>query len=149
APVLTELVIAQLLGNGDGGTYAKERAAIDVEGWRNAVGVTGDRADSFRRKLEDPGELEATLRRIIAEALRDFSSALGPIIAWIFEADIADLLSLRPPNSSELRLATKAANPDMEIVDRYRWIVDRFSTTFFTQWTRTSLHLEYRWSQGL
>ncbi len=150
APVLETLVVTQLLGAEAASVFERDRSVIDVEGWRRAFGLSGDRAAAFGRILEDPGELEATVKRVIYEAIYDVASVLGPVVGWIFATPIDDVLTLRSPSSEELEsvlLSGTTVGP--EILADYRWIVDRFSTTFFGQWATESLHSEYRWAQGL
>lgn len=150
APVLATLVVLQLLNAKDAALFERERSTIDVEGWRQVFGLTGERAHAFEKVLEDPAELEAAIKRVLSEALHDVSSALGPVVSWVFTAPIKDVLTLRPPRVTELEeLLVTDPVVDHEVILEYRWVVERFSTTFFGQWSTKSLHLEYLWIQGL
>jgi hypothetical protein len=70
APVLGTLVVVQLLGDDDASSFEQERSAIDVEGWRRAFGLSGDRAQAFNRAMDDPQSLR--------QLLNGFSSMLYP-----------------------------------------------------------------------
>ncbi len=70
---------------------------------------------------------------------------MAPALAWVLVAPRDALLTLRAPTEAELGEALKQTPPDSAVLEQYRWIVDRFSTTRLADWFDPSLHLELRY----
>jgi hypothetical protein len=148
APVFGTLVAAQLIDDGES-RFGQERSSIDLEGWRRVFGL-GDTEPEAPERLSDPDQLEEAIKRVLFGALNDALSALGPVVAWVFSAEIDDVLMLKPPSSAKLEdLWSSGPTVGPELMPEYRWIIDRFSTTFYSLWATESLHMEYRWTQSL
>lgn len=147
APIVGSIVVAQLLGDADAVAFERERVAIDVEGWRRAFGLARESVRALNGRL-NRSEDEVAIKSLLFDALRDIPSVLDLGVSWVFTADIVDIFTLEPPTPNELDADIRKASVDEEVIAQYRWIVDRFSTTFIHQWATPSLHSEYRWSQG-
>lgn len=84
-------------------------------------------------------------------ALVDYISAVfdGPVSrrldAWIETSSIEDVLTWKPPSSDAELLA---ADFDVEDVEAWTWLVDRFTQTYLDRWSTSSLKCEYRFVQG-
>jgi hypothetical protein len=109
---------------------------MDVEGWSAALGI----------KLPNLASMEPT-----SDEVREFlSDVVAPAIArmssWIHTASLDDLVNLTPPSAGTL--TSTPASVDLTLRQQYRWAVDHFATTFYGDWTTSSLHYEFRWFEG-
>ena len=95
-----------------------------------------------------PVEITGSFERDFANVAKEnLFQCIPKLVTWAISAPLEDLATLKPP--SDLALPTGATNPpDEDLVTQYRWIIDRFSTTFIRDWATESLHYEYRWLHG-
>lgn len=78
-----------------------------------------------------------------------FFSAVGvDLLPWMLSAPLNDILSLSPPTRAQMTDAPPPDPSDQELVELYRWAVDRFSVTNLRDWTLSSLQHELRWICG-
>lgn len=68
------------------------------------------------------------------------------LVRWICTASVSDLVKLAPP--PEIIPEDPACAPTGGLFDQYDWAVDHFSSTFYSEWSTTSLHYAYRWLSG-
>jgi hypothetical protein len=64
---------------------------------------------------------------------------------WVGTAPLEHLLSWRSPEQIDPQSLAAFKPLSLEVVKRYRWIVERFTETFLANWSTSSLHLEFRW----
>jgi hypothetical protein len=69
------------------------------------------------------------------------------ILNWVATASIEDLLELTPPTTI-IEAPSGDTSSDRVLQDQYGWAVDHFSSTFYSEWSTTSLHYAYRWLSG-
>jgi len=74
---------------------------------------------------------------------RDVLKAVGihGIVAWIFSANIDDLVHLRLAQSSDDLASARVPRRDPDAT----WLVDRFTVTYMQHWTQTSWAEEWRY----
>ncbi len=72
---------------------------------------------------------------------------LPRLMNWIATASLDDLLELTPP-SAIIPESPDSSFPNDELDAQYSWAVDRFSSTFYSEWSTSSLHYAYRWLSG-
>lgn len=68
---------------------------------------------------------------------------------WVEHAPMADILSLRAPDTElarEIRLASAAA---ADVRGPYVWLIQRTNVEALDRWATESLHYEYRWQNDL
>jgi hypothetical protein len=70
------------------------------------------------------------------------------LTSWVFDAPMNELLSLQPPSAQALATSREVPRPSREVLERYEWLIDHFSTTDLSQWATESLLLEHRWMEG-
>lgn len=99
-----------------------------------------DEEGRVRCTIESP-DFERTLTALITVVVE----YLDP---WIRCASVADLLSLRAPTAEWLESKAPGAPPEIEIIEAYRWMVERFSVTALEEWSTESLHREYKYVEG-
>jgi hypothetical protein len=125
-------------------------AQSTVAGQTRPGGVSSTTADVWwtaldlpeRPTLPDtpaPAQIQTLLREIIAPSL-------PRIMGWISTAPIDSLLEMTPP-SGTLPDYPDDSFPE-ELQARYAWAVDHFSSTFYSEWSTSSLHYAYRWLSG-
>jgi len=97
--------------------------------WEPRPRILGDRATG--------PTLDFVMRRLHNAASQAFISQ------WLAGATLRELItwSGRPAYPSCLEVP-------VEIVERYVWVVERMTSTFFGRWTTSSLRLEQQWSDG-
>jgi hypothetical protein len=86
----------------------------------------------------------AEIRGLIKEAI---GPSLPRLMNWIATASLDDLLELTPP-SAVIPESPDSGFPDDELDAQYSWAVDHFSSTFYSEWSTSSLHYAYRWLSG-
>lgn len=103
-----------------------------------------DLLDSLMRLDDlDPAAVEPT-----SAGLRAPLEAIIPsVLLWSQNASLASLISLQAPTLDWIR-NQELVETEEAILQPYQWMIDRFSITSLTDWTESSLHLEYRWSKG-
>ena len=73
----------------------------------------------------------------------------GPVAqhldAWIATASVEDILMWRPPRVDPESIFTE---PDVEDIEVWTWVVDRFTQTYLDTWSLSSLKREYAFVQG-
>lgn len=106
-----------------------------AQAWLNLLEPRLERAGLSR---DEPALPEITFGSFVSIAVQD-------LVPWILWAPLDDLLSLEPPTEDELSSAPHPDQIDQELMDQYRWAVERFAVTALTEWTTSSLHLELRW----
>ena len=79
------------------------------------------------------------------EMLQAINAVTASTLAIIAQAPLPVLLKVDPEGHSDID-PEGPREPDMDMVDVYRWLVERFSETFLEDWSTKSLHQEYRWA---
>ncbi|MEU9246372.1 hypothetical protein [Streptomyces sp. NPDC048385] len=117
-----------------------------------AVGISSGQLSDWAKILPQPeitpvgdGASTEEFESGVADAIVTISPV---IVAWVCNARLDDIVSLKPPDAEEAKEALDSPPPDSELFEKYRWLVDRFSETFLRDWSTPSLHLEYRWISG-
>ena len=148
-PVISGMVAIHVLGEEAVGLLA-ERSGVEIEQWRRVFGIGPAARRMAAPALDDDSlDFSATVGAALTRSLMNASRGIGPAVAWVHTADLADVLTLRPPSDGELdMLAAWRPSLPSETGNEYRWLVDRLSTTFLTSWETSSLRLEYRWNAG-
>jgi tetratricopeptide (TPR) repeat protein len=82
--------------------------------------------------------------------VRVISAVSNEIVAWVAASPLDNLLTLQAPPADFLDSLSKADTelPPTNVLNEYRWVVERFSLTRLTQWSTSSLHLEHEWQNG-
>ncbi|MFD8218311.1 tetratricopeptide repeat protein [Streptomyces sp. NPDC059697] len=118
----------------------------------SAVGVSVEELSAWANVLPKPkitpitdDESTDEFQSGVAESIVTISPM---IVAWVCNARLDDIASLNAPGADEIKEALDSPPPEVELFERYRWLVDRFSETFLRDWSTPSLHLEYRWLMG-
>lgn len=94
-------------------------------------------------------EFDISAETISRADVSGFFSAVGlDLLPWMLSAPLDDILSLSPPTLAQMADAPPPDPSDLEMVELYRWAVDRFSVTTLRQWTLSSLQHELRWMCG-
>lgn len=71
------------------------------------------------------------------------------IYPWIASAPLDTVLRLAPPTPAQLAaMAAETPVPEWDVLEDYRWVVDRFAITDLQDWAESSLHHEHRWLTG-
>lgn len=86
----------------------------------------------------------AEVRGLMEEVIRP---SLPRIMSWIATASINELLEVTPP-PAVIPADLDSGFPDEELQAQYAWAVDHFSSTFYTEWSTSSLYYAYRWLSG-
>lgn len=102
------------------------RRGVDTEAWGRVLGQVAP-------DTKDPIE---------------FAHALAPLFMWVLVAPADRLISLDAPSDNEAQAALRGKLPPSDLMEQYRWIVDRFSSTHLEDWTEKSLHLEFQYLSG-
>jgi TPR repeat protein len=110
-----------------------------AQAWRDLL---GDRLPD-RLPNVDSSNVEAS-QATIAGVIQRVAVPLG---SWALSAPLADLLRLTPPESEE-EAVRAVGRVDQRLFVQYRWAAERFSITRLADWTTSSLHAEYKWTQG-
>ncbi len=87
-----------------------------------------------------PAEVHTMLTEIVLPSM-------PRLMNWISAASIDDLLDLAAP-SDVISDDPRSENLDDELHAQYAWAVDHFSSTFYSEWSTSSLHCAYRWLSG-
>lgn len=114
---------------------------VDVAGWESLLGPahpgvegeTGGVCNCCAKAVGDSYILTGAMHQ------------MAPVFAWVFEASVDELLSLRPPSKDALELGMARRPPERSLFTTYRWLVDRFSTTNLRDWEDQSLHFEHQY----
>jgi hypothetical protein len=71
-------------------------------------------------------------------------------IAWASEARLADIFSWRaPPPSALPRIEARSRDhSDVEDIEIQIWLLERWTQSYYDDWSSKSLRLEYRWALG-
>lgn len=78
-----------------------------------------------------------------------FLEGATTIYPWIASAPLETVLRLTPPTPAQLAAMTaETPIPERDVLEDYRWIVDRFAITDLQDWAESSLHHEHRWLSG-
>jgi hypothetical protein len=86
-------------------------------------------------------DVEDITSDVIAKAL---SEAHASMDVMVNQAPVRVLLKIDPEPEAGF-MGTRSDSLKEELIDSYRWLVERFSETFLKEWSTESLHLEYRW----
>ena len=78
---------------------------------------------------------------------RVIQPATSRILSWMATASIDELLNLAPP-SEVIPIDPNREFPDFELQEQYAWAIDHFSSTFYSEWSTSSLHYAFRWLSG-
>jgi hypothetical protein len=127
APLFFRQVVAPVMGP-EHTARADELMAqrgIDLDGWADLLGQPSTPVNAA-----------------------SLAEAIGPAVLWVLAAPVGRLMTLKAPTPDELSEAIDRDAPDSALLEQYRWLVDRFSTTRIQDWELTSLHLEYRFTVG-
>lgn len=110
----------------------------DADKWWDALSLPP--RPTFR-DTPNPTEIRDLITRVI-------QPRIPRIINWIAtEASVDDLLELTPP-SSVLPESSDNGLLTSDLHDQYAWAIDHFSSTFYSQWSTSSLHYAHRWLAG-
>jgi tetratricopeptide (TPR) repeat protein len=83
--------------------------------------------------------LDVTEARLQASFESDFFRLVSGWFAW---APFDRLISYSPPSTDEF---LNPPHTDQEERDRIQWMTERFTQTYLSDWSETSLHLEWRY----
>src|SRR6266568_17806 len=86
----------------------------------------------------------AEVQRLVAGVT---AIGVGRLLNWIATASLEDLLNLAPPAELIAEEADSGVHED-ELQAQYRWAVDHFSSTFYSEWATSSLHYAFRYLAG-
>lgn len=70
------------------------------------------------------------------------------VATWVQTADLEDVLGWRAPSAGRFTMETLQVGPSPAEVEHGRWLFDRFSKTYLTDWQESSLQHEWRWLHG-
>jgi hypothetical protein len=132
APVSSALILKLIVGEDS----AVE--GVEAQAWCAALGI--DLPEPFKEK----SPIHEIVDRFTALIIPSFSR----IRHWGDTASLDELIKLTPPPPGGLISAIAPAPSDRVLREQYRWIVDRFATTFYGDWETSSLHNELRWLDG-
>lgn len=72
---------------------------------------------------------------------------LARLVNWIVTAPVQDLVELIPP-AEVIPEPPSEDFFDDDLLEQYKWAVDHFSSTFYSEWSTSSLHYAHRWLAG-
>ncbi len=78
----------------------------------------------------------------IMELTHDWHSRVQ---TWAQQVDIEDLIGWECPTSEYFNALVESSAPENDLVSHYKWVVDRLTQTYLSDWEDSSLHHEYRW----
>ncbi|MGC5660373.1 hypothetical protein ACN261_08205 [Micromonospora sp. WMMD723] len=106
--------------------------------------------EKIRKFPKDPEAAYESIRGLLAgHGAGPVTVAFARVICWATNvANLESLLALSAP-SQEVVAGVPVTAPDEEMMRAYRWIVDRFSSTYYSEWATESLHSEWRWQRGI
>ena len=129
-----------------------DRESQDINAvWRTIFQLDHPAVKEKISKLpQDPEAVYESIRGLLAgHGAGPVTVAFARVICWATNvADLDALLKLSAP-SQEVVAGVPVTAPDEEMMRAYRWIVDRFSSTYYSEWATESLHSEWRWQRGI
>ncbi|WP_141216136.1 MULTISPECIES: hypothetical protein [Nocardiaceae] len=128
APVAVSLAVEQIFGEGMG-------SVPDTKRWRSVLNLdtvlTAGTAGSRPAPNHEIGRL---VGKVIPTLLR-----------WVHWAPITDILSLTPPSTEQIEDLSSSTEPDVNVVEQYMWLVDRWTEPRLAAWYPKSIEYEFRW----
>lgn len=118
-------------------------------GWRSVFQLDHPTVKrQIQRFPQDADAVYESIQGLLVGSGGPASIAFARVLSWATDANLAVLIQSTPPSQEEVA-RTSLLPPDLETVKAYRWIVDRFSSTYYAEWATESLHSEWRWQRGL
>lgn len=139
---LVDLLVAELLPGGATDTSS------GLSGWRRVFRMDDPRVQArVPGILRDQGDVQSAVRGLIGDGI--LAPALEAAARWACSADLELLLAFSSPTEEQLAEARLSPPLDLELMRAYKWAVDRFSSTYYSEWAIDSLHAEWRWQHGI
>lgn len=134
-----EQPLAQLsAGAGHRGAGGESTADPQAIAWRSLV------ADGEQELVLG---LDITPQTTVPQIHAFVSKLVKIVLPWIFNAPLDNIVALTPPTPEEAAAYDRAPMPPENVLNEYRWAVERFSSTHLNEWSTSSLHLEYLWTK--
>lgn len=131
-PVLGTVAVALFLEARDDPRSPEFEPAVDVTGWRAALGI-GDRMPA------------AALDERVGEAtLPALSVAPTLLRAWVTTSPFEQLIRMTPPTPDAMASTIDAGQASAKLFSTYTWLVERTIEPNLEVWSRDSLHVEYQ-----
>lgn len=134
-PLLIALLVTHVLAH----TELEEElvaAKVDVEGWRALLRIEVTEAAVEREHMT--ALLEQAISRVLV-----------PMLVWGGRAPLSALLTLSVPSEEEFWAPITVEGADVELREKYRWLVERYTESYVNEWDKASLYLEYRYQRNL
>jgi hypothetical protein len=148
--IATSIVIATVLPDleevrvGQEGVRSPETLREAPPGWTDLLSEVKSPDPSLDELFTElPDEQRAGLRKVLGALAGPFRELA---YAWVKTASRDDLIAWRPPSDREEVLTLGAIEAvTKEERDTYRWLIDRFTSTYLSDWSKESLYLEWRY----
>jgi hypothetical protein len=140
-PLIAQLLVSELITDKPAPGLLQ---GLDEGGWRATL-------DLDEPNISERGELITTTdhRGLDEKSTRELEKLLNGAVSvtlWTVRAQIEDILFFQPPSRTQFKaILQQVTTDDIALIKPYRWIVERFSKTFFGDWNTESLHFEHRW----
>lgn len=97
--------------------------------------------------VDDDARTANLMGRIVDETMRELLTpeAIEHLFEWIGAAPLDDVFAWR---NVEVRPSAFWSTASPELVNVYRWLIDRLTVTYPARWSTESLHLEWLWQRG-
>ncbi|KGM00730.1 hypothetical protein Q760_06345 [Cellulomonas cellasea DSM 20118] len=136
-PVLGTVAVALMLEAR--GNASPARLALEVDGWRAALGVT----ERSRPAVAERGSgFDSRQYPHVAASLRAAPTMLH---SWIATAPFEELVSLVPPRPEEMAAVVGQAEQASALFATYQWLVQRNTEKDLSGWSTEALHKEYQY----
>ncbi len=148
--IATSIVIATILPDLEAAPDGSEPVAFsgnlreappgwtDLLDWVHTSDPTIDKACASL-----PDDERVKMVRVIGALIGPFAELTN---SWVKTANREDLIAWRPPsNPEEVRALASIDTVPKDKQATYRWLMDRFTLTYLTDWAKESLYLEWRY----
>ncbi len=106
--------------------------------WEDVLGPLLEAENGLTRDLDVS---QANIEKVVG-------AIMNAVYPWALSASLDDLLALKPPSIEQLQAARRESPPGTELLEQYRWIINRFAETHLSDWSTPSLYHEHRWRSG-